>query len=97
MRKVGIKAAKNGFSQYVRLAERGETVEITDRGRVVAHLGPPAVDRTKTTKEERWTDLIRRGVVTPAKRPKGPLPPRRPVMSLERLLGELEDDREDRF
>jgi len=41
--------------------------------------------------------LVREGLVTPALTPPGgPPPPRRPIMSLEELLAELEQSREDR-
>jgi antitoxin (DNA-binding transcriptional repressor) of toxin-antitoxin stability system len=36
MRAVGIKVLKNKLSEYVRLAERGETILVTDRDPVVA-------------------------------------------------------------
>src|SRR5206468_7483440 len=36
MRTVGLKTLKNKLSEYVRAAASGETVIITDRGRVVA-------------------------------------------------------------
>ena len=43
MRSVDLKVLKNKLSEYVRLAEAGETVLVTDRDRVVAELRPPAV------------------------------------------------------
>jgi antitoxin (DNA-binding transcriptional repressor) of toxin-antitoxin stability system len=46
MRVVGIKVLKNRLSEYVRLAERGETILVTDRDRVVAELGPPEASRS---------------------------------------------------
>jgi prevent-host-death family protein len=42
MRKVGIKQLKNELSAYVRAAEAGEIVLVTDRGKVVAELVPPS-------------------------------------------------------
>ena len=96
MRKVGIKVLKNKLSEYVRLAAQGETIAITDRDRVVAQLAPPEADLRNMPPEERWAELIRRGIVTPAKRPKPPLPPRRPIMSFEQLMKELDEDRADR-
>ena len=45
MRSVGIKVLKNKLSEYVRVAEAGETVLVTDRDRVVAELGPPQSNR----------------------------------------------------
>jgi len=41
MLSVGITALKNKLGKYVRLAARGETVLITNRGRVVAQFVPP--------------------------------------------------------
>lgn len=96
MRKVGIKVLKNKLSEYVRLAAEGETIAITDRDRVVAQMTPPEPDLRKMSAEERREELIRRGVLTPARRPKVPLPPRRPIMSFEKLMRELDADREDR-
>ena len=95
MRSVGIKVLKNKLSEYVRLAAGGETVLVTDRDRVVAELVPPRAKGRATTADARWAELIRRGIVTPAKR-SGPLPRGRPIMSLEELLAELDQDREDR-
>jgi prevent-host-death family protein len=40
MRTVGIRELKNRLSEYVRAVEGGETVLVTDRGRVVAELRP---------------------------------------------------------
>ena len=96
MHKVGIRLLKNKLSEYVRLAAAGETIAITDRDRIVAQLTPPEPDLRKMSQEERREELIRRGILTPARRPKPPLPPRRPVMSFEQLMRELDADREDR-
>lgn len=41
MTSVGIRELRQRASQLLRLVERGETIEITDRGRPVAVLGPP--------------------------------------------------------
>jgi prevent-host-death family protein len=40
MKQVGIRELRQRASELLRLVERGETVEITDRGRPVALLGP---------------------------------------------------------
>jgi antitoxin (DNA-binding transcriptional repressor) of toxin-antitoxin stability system len=45
MRAVGIRELKNNLSHYVRLVEAGESVLVTDRGTVVAELGPPGGTR----------------------------------------------------
>lgn len=96
MRSVGIKVLKNKLSEYVRLAASGETVLVTDRDRVVAELVPPRGEgRTKAT-DAKWAEAIRQGHVTPAIAPGKGVPPRKPVMSFEELMAELEQDREDR-
>jgi antitoxin (DNA-binding transcriptional repressor) of toxin-antitoxin stability system len=96
MSEVGIKVLKNRLSEYVRAAAAGETVLVTDRGRVVAELIAPRVRSGASAAEQRLGELVRQGLVTPASRPlRGP-PPRVPVASREDLLRELEADREDR-
>lgn len=40
MKSVGIRELRQRASQFLRLVERGETIEITDRGRSVALLVP---------------------------------------------------------
>jgi prevent-host-death family protein len=42
MRQIGAFEAKNKFGQLLGWVEAGETVAITRRGRVVAHLAPPS-------------------------------------------------------
>ena len=44
MHTAGIRELKDKLSYYVRLAKKGERVLITDRGEVVASLGPPEED-----------------------------------------------------
>jgi prevent-host-death family protein len=48
-------------SKIIALVRAGETVEITDRGKVVAHIVPAVADR--------YTQLIAAGVIRPARRP----------------------------
>ena len=93
---VGIKALKNKLSEYIRAVAAGETVLVTDRGRVVAEVVPPRVRADASPAEQRLGELVRQGLLTPTKRRlKGP-PPRVPVASLAKLLKELDKDREDR-
>jgi prevent-host-death family protein len=93
MQSVGLKVLKNKLSEYVRLAASGETVVITDRGRVVAEIVPPS--RASDSLIERG---VREGWIRPAVR--GPdWPPRAqsvPGLSFEQLMADLERDREDR-
>ena len=83
MQTIGIKALKNKLSEYVRAAAAGETVLVTDRGRVVAELVPPRVREDASLAEQKLGQLIRGGVLIPATVPPGArLPPRRPVARL---------------
>jgi len=41
MERVGVRALRERLSSYLDRVERGEPLEITDRGRVVARLEPP--------------------------------------------------------
>ncbi len=64
MRVVGIRAFKNRLSEYVRMAQRGEDILLTDRGEVVAQLrGPDAIERPVHL-DPVVADLIRRGLVS---------------------------------
>ena len=96
MRTVGLKILKNKLSEYVRLAAAGETVVITDRGRVVAEIVPHKPKTGLTPFQEKG---VREGWLRPAKRPFQPLPPRKPIpgYTLEQLLADLDRDREDRW
>jgi prevent-host-death family protein len=40
MRVIGIRELRQGASRYLRDVQRGETIEVTDRGRPVARLVP---------------------------------------------------------
>jgi antitoxin (DNA-binding transcriptional repressor) of toxin-antitoxin stability system len=97
MRSVGLKVLKNKLSEYIRLAAAGETVLVTDRDRVVAEIVPPQPGHKAASHDEFIAQGVREGWLTPAKVPPGaPLPPRKPVMSFEELMADLERDREDR-
>ena len=96
MRAVGLKVLKNKLSEYVRLAQSGETVLVTDRDRVVAELVPPRPGRSPSVSDAVLADLIRNGWVTPPARPLTGPPPRAPVATLHELMRELNQDRGDR-
>lgn len=98
MRTVGLKVLKNKLSEYVRLAAEGETVQVTDRGRVVAELVPARPKNRPVSDKEFLAQAAREGWLTPAtRRGKGP-PPRAPGprMTLEEILQELDEARADR-
>ncbi|HEY1301722.1 MAG TPA: type II toxin-antitoxin system prevent-host-death family antitoxin [Stellaceae bacterium] len=101
MQTVGLKTLKNKLSAYVRLAAAGETVVITDRGRVVAEIVPPqprisaGEGRPLSAFELRG---MQEGWLRPATIRDGSPPPRQPIpgYTLEQLLADLDRDREDR-
>jgi antitoxin (DNA-binding transcriptional repressor) of toxin-antitoxin stability system len=95
MRSVGLKVLKNKLSEYVRLAAGGETVLVTDRDRVVAELAPPQAGRAALLQDAFLAEGVREGWLTPPTITSGPLP-RKPVMSFDELMRDLERDREDR-
>ncbi len=96
MRAVGLKVLKNKLSEYVRLAASGETVLVTDRERVVAELVPPREGRETLAQDAMLAEAVRKGWLTPALGAPDESVPRRPVVTLGRLLAELEHDRADR-
>ncbi len=97
MRTVGLKVLKNKLSEYVRMAEQGETVLIADRDRVVAELVPPQPGRSREVTDAVLASLVREGLVSPALEPPGEPPPAPPrTQRLADLLAELDRDRGDR-
>lgn len=96
MKAVGLKVLKNKLSEYVRLAEAGETVLVTDRDRVVAEIVPPDSTRSPVLADALLAEAVRKGWVTPPALVLSVPPPRRPVMSLRQLKKELDELRSDR-
>ena len=97
MQPVGIKTLKNKLSEYVRAAAAGETVLVTDRGRVVAELVAPRVLVDASPAEQKMGELIREGLLTPAKVPSNArLPRRKPVAELDEVTRDLDESRADR-
>jgi antitoxin (DNA-binding transcriptional repressor) of toxin-antitoxin stability system len=95
MKAVGLKILKNKLSEYVRMAEGGETILITDRDRVVAEMVPPPPEPASLP-DIRLAELVRKGYLTPATNPRGGPPPSHPVMKFKDLMRELNEDRADR-
>jgi prevent-host-death family protein len=93
MRTVGLKILKNKLSEYVRLAAAGDTIVITDRGRVVAEIVPPRPEPESIIERG-----VREGWIRPAVRGADWPPRGKPVpgLSFEQLMADLERDREDR-
>jgi prevent-host-death family protein len=86
MERVGIRELRQNASEYVRRAEAGETIEVTDRGRPVARLSP-------MPKGESILDrLIAEGKVTPATADLYDLGPPLPPTPGKRPLSEILDE-----
>jgi antitoxin (DNA-binding transcriptional repressor) of toxin-antitoxin stability system len=93
---VGVKVLKNKLSEYVRLAESGETVLVTDRDRVVAELGPPRPGRAPLLADALLAEAVREGWISaPLVVAEGP-PPSQPITTWDELSRELDRDRDDR-
>lgn len=98
MRVVGIRELKDRLSEYLRLVKAGETILVTDRGKVVAQLGAPgSTGRVEPQLPPGIAQLPREGRLRPgAPGPKRPYPRLPPLLTLEQVLGGLDEDREER-
>jgi len=93
-RRIGIRELRQHASLYVDLAEKGYTVDITNRGRLVAHLVPAS------ELESPLERLVAAGIIGPAEDPGDLLgiepypavPPGRPTAS-EILMQMREEER----
>jgi antitoxin (DNA-binding transcriptional repressor) of toxin-antitoxin stability system len=90
-RRIGIRELRQHASVYVDLAERGYTVDITNRGRLVAQLVPAFEPGSPLER------LIASGVIEPAEEPGGigdidPYPsPASGRLAASRLLGQARE------
>ncbi|PZS08989.1 MAG: hypothetical protein DLM55_07325 [Acidimicrobiales bacterium] len=74
---VPVRQLQRNASEWINRARQGEQIDITNHGKLVAHLTPPDPE------EELWQQLIDRGLVDPNQGKPGGLsgwrtPPRRP-------------------
>lgn len=76
MAQVGLRAFKADPGRYLREVRNGESLQVIDRGRVIAEVSPPkpASRRPRPAKKQsaadaQLADMIARGVVIPARRP----------------------------
>lgn len=96
MRAVGINQLKSNLGHYVRLAEAGETVLVTDHDRVVAQLVPPHPERLESAPDTIVAAAVRDGWLAPAATRTGRPPRSRPVAPTATVLDELTRDRDAR-
>jgi antitoxin (DNA-binding transcriptional repressor) of toxin-antitoxin stability system len=64
MQAVGVREFKDRLSAYIRKARGGQSVLITDRGEVVAELGPPGHHLESSPHPPGLQALARRGLAT---------------------------------
>jgi prevent-host-death family protein len=72
MTRIGVRELRQHASRYLDLVKAGETVEVTERGELVAVLAPPSPAVTARAR------LIAEGRLTPAQGPRvlpTPVPP----------------------
>ena len=67
MTSTGIRDLKNNLSRYIRQLKPGQTIIVTDRGRVVAELRSPGGQGERSAQlSGRYAELVATGVVRPA-------------------------------
>ena len=96
MKTAGVREVKDRLSEFLRLVKTGEQVLITDRGEVVAMLGPPdpAFEEAEFPILER---MVREGRATRGERNRPELyPPQEPRITREELERLLDEERSDR-
>ena len=65
MKAVAVRELKNRLSAYLRLVAAGETVLVTDRGRVVAELRRPSAEIDRSPAERALARLEEEGDLVP--------------------------------
>ncbi len=73
MERIGVRELRQNASRYLALVKAGETVEVTERGVLVALLAPPGGSRSTRDR------LVAAGRIIPATSPTGRLRSPRPV------------------
>ncbi len=69
MKTAGIRELKAQLSRYIRQVEDGETVLVTDRGKVIAELRPPGTPTHSSPRDQRYWRLVEQGTIRPAESP----------------------------
>lgn len=97
MRIVTIELLSEQLRDHVALAASGERVLVTDGGEIVAELKPHRGVNVPVGTHPAVRRGVEEGQITPPARRRTGVPPRvMPMLTLERLLEELAEDREDR-
>ena len=90
MERIGVRELRQHASRYLDMVKAGATVEVTERGVLVALLTPPAPPAPLSARDR----LIAEGVLVPARSPGAPLLPRTTAtMSSEEALAAEREER----
>ena len=84
--RIGVRELRQNASRYLERVAAGETIEVTQRGHLVARLVPAAADP--------WAAMIAAGEVVPARLPHSRVleaAPRRGATRLSQVLAELRE------
>lgn len=90
MDRIGIRELRQHASRYIARVRLGETIEVTDRGRLVAVLSPPA--QSRSDREQLAAEGTLRLAATSGGRPALPEPVEVDG-STEAVLAELREER----
>ena len=69
MKTVGVRELKNRLSEYLRRVRAGEGVLVTDRGQIIAELGPPGHGSPDSSLPAGLLALAKRELLTPGAPP----------------------------
>ena len=88
MQRVGTREFKNRMGRYMRAVRSGQTLMITARGRVVAHVTPPVQDDSSSLSlDERLRKLEEQGLIRLGTG--SSLPKLKPLKSRGKLASEI--------
>ncbi|HLR97485.1 MAG TPA: type II toxin-antitoxin system prevent-host-death family antitoxin [Jiangellaceae bacterium] len=94
MERIGVRELRQNASRYLALVKAGETVEVTDRGELIALLVSP--HRSQTARDR----LVAAGRLIPASNPTGRLRSPRPIPAIGTVPSNqelLDAEREERL
>lgn len=97
MRSIETAALLENLREYIKLAESGETILISEGNRLIAELRPHKRSEALLPAAASLADLVRFGVVIPPKvRPTTPPLKPPPLASFDEVMKDLDESREDR-
>lgn len=96
MKFVGVRELKDKLSSYIRAAQAGERVIVTDHGKPVAELSAPSFGAEPFSEAQR--DLIERGILKPGRKSNSEIdyPKLKPLLTDEAVKQLLDDVRGER-